>query len=323
MARYVSEKKGIEMIKYYTTNKGVLETINKPVKGCWINMVHPTEKECQEIEDKYNIDPDDLRAALDEEEISRVTKEDDYTLILVDIPTVEEREGKDRFVTIPAATIVHKDVLITVCLESTPILNFTKKNKPDVDTSFKTRMVLTLLLENAKLYLKYLRQINKKTEELEHDLHKSVENPVLLELMELGKSLLYFNTSLKSNTAVLEKLTKFQFIKKYEEDEDLMEDVLIETRQASEMADVYSGVINGTMDAYASIISNNMNVIQKFLATASIVIAIPSIIFDAYGMNISGIVPFEGMTHQFLIIVLIALVSSLLTIQYLKHKRMY
>ena len=158
---------------------------------------------------------------------------------------------------------------------------------------------------------------------MEQDLHKSIENPVLLELMELGKSLLYFNTSLKSNTAVLEKLTKFQFIKKYEEDEDLMEDVLIETKQASEMADVYSGVINGMMDAYASIISNNMNVVQKFLATASIVIAIPSIIFDAYGMNIAGVVPFEGLTHQFLIIILIALVASLLTIQYLKHKRMY
>lgn len=317
------EKKGNRMIKYYITKNGVLETIDKPAKGCWINMVHPTEKECQEIEELYNIDPDDLRAALDEEEISRISKEDDYTIILVDIPTVEEKEGKDRFVTIPASAIVHKDVLITVCLESTPILNFTKKNKPDVDTSFKTRMVLTLLLENAKLYLKYLRQINKKTEELEQNLHRSIENPVLLELMELGKSLLYFNTSLKSNTAVLEKLTKFQFIKKYEEDEDLMDDVLIETKQASEMADVYSGVINGMMDAYASIISNNMNVVQKFLATASIIIAIPSIIFDAFGMNIAGIVPFEGMTHQFLIIILIALVASLLTIQYLKRKRMY
>lgn len=311
------------MIKYYITKKGVLESIDEAQKGCWINMVHPTEKECQEIEELYSIDPDDLRAALDEEEASRITREDDYTIILVDIPTIEEKDGKNRYVTIPISVIVHKDVLITVCLENTPILNFTKKNKPDVNTNFKTRMVLTMLLENAKLYLKYLRAINKKTESLEQELHKSIENPVLLELMELGKSLLYFNTSLKANTAVLEKLTKFQSIKKYEEDEDLLDDVIIENKQASEMADIYSGVINGMMDAYASIISNNMNVVQKFLATASIVIAIPSIIFDAYGMNIEGIVPFEGFTHQFLIIILVALVASLLTIQYLRHKRMY
>lgn len=311
------------MIKYYITKKGVLESIEKAEKGCWINMVHPTEKECQEIEEKYDIDPDDLRAALDEEEASRISKEDNYTIILVDIPTLEEKDGKNRFVTIPASVIVHKDVLITVCLETTPILNFTKKNKPDVDTQFKTRMVLTMLLENAKLFLKYLRQINKQSEQLEQVLHKSIENTTLLEMMELGRSLLYFNTSLKANTAVLEKLTKISSIKKYEEDEDLMEDVLIENKQASEMADVYSGVINGMMDAYSSIISNNMNVVQKFLATASIVIAIPSIIFDAYGMNIAGFVPFEGMTHQFLMIILIALVASLVTVQYLKHKKMY
>lgn len=311
------------MIKYYITKKGVLESIDEAVKGCWINMVHPTEKECQEIETKYGIDPDDLRAALDEEETSRIAKEDDYTIMLVDIPSIEERDGKDRFVTIPLGVIVAKDVLITVCLENTTVLNFVKKNKPDVDTNFKTRMVLTILLENAKLFLKDLRIINKKTEQLEQDLHKSIENAVLLELMELGKSLLYFNTSLKANSAVLEKLTKFQSIKKYEEDEDLLDDVIIENRQASEMADIYSGVINGTMDAYASIISNNMNVVQKFLATASIVIAIPSIIFDAFGMNIGGYVPFENNLHQFGIILSVALVASMVTIQYLKHKKMY
>ena len=311
------------MIKYYITRNGVLENIDAPEKGCWINMIHPTEKECLEIEELYDIDSDDLRAALDEEETSRITKEDNYDLLLVDIPTQEEKDGKNRFITIPIGCIIAQDVLITVCLENTPILNFKNKKKEDVDTAFKTRMVLTLLLENAKLYLKNLRQINKQSEVLERALHKSIENSALLEMMELGRSLLYFNTSLKANTAVLEKVTKMSIIKKYEEDEDLMEDVVIENKQASEMADVYSGVINGMMDAYSSIISNNMNVVQKFLATASIVIAIPSIIFDAYGMNIEGIVPLEGFSHQFLLVVLIALLASLLTIQYLRHKKMY
>ena len=311
------------MIKYYITKKGVLENIDAPVKGCWINMIHPSEKECLEIEKKYDIDPDDLRAALDEEETSRITKEDNYDLILVDIPTVEEKEGKNRFVTIPLGIVVVKDVLITVCLESTPILNFKSKKKADVDTAFKTRMVLTILLENAKMYLKNLRQINKQSETLEQALHKSIENSALLEMMELGRSLLYFTTSLKANTSVLEKITKMSIIKKYEEDEDLLEDVIIENKQACEMADVYNGVINGMMDAYSSIISNNMNVVQKFLATASIVIAIPSIIFDAYGMNIDGVVPLDGLAHQFLLIILVALISSLVVLQYLRHKQMF
>lgn len=311
------------MIKYFVTKKGVLKQIDKPVKGCWINMIHPTEKECLEIEKKYKIDPDDLRAALDEEEASRISKEDNYDILLVDIPTVEEKDGKNRFVTMPLGIIIAKDALITVCLENTAILNFTSKRKPDVDTAFKTRMVLTILLETAKLYLKYLRQINKQSEYLEQALRQSIENSVLLEMMELGRSLLYFNTSLKTNGAVLEKITKMSIIKKYEEDEDLLDDVLIENKQASEMTDVYSGVINGLMDAYSSVISNNMNVVQKFLATASIIIAIPSIIFDAYGMNVDGEVPFDGWQHQFITIIFVAIVACLGTVQYLKHKKMY
>ena len=319
----ICQKRKVEivMIKYYITKKGELENIEEPQKGCWINMIHPTEKECLEIEKLYNIEPDDLRAALDEEETSRITKEDDYNIVLVDIPSIEEKDGKNRFVTIPLGIIVHKDVLITVCLESTPILSFSSNKKKTVDTKFKTRMVLTMLLENAKLYLKYLRQINKQSEQLEVVLHKSIENAALLEMMELGRSLLYFTTSLKSNAAVLDKITKMSVIKKYEEDEDLMEDVIIENRQANEMAEIYNGVINGMMDAYSSIISNNMNVVQKFLATASIIIAIPSIIFDAYGMNVD--VPFDNLSAAFPIVITIATVATLLMYQYLKHKRMY
>ena len=311
------------MVKIYLTKKGVLEQIDEPVKGCWINMVHPTEKELLEIEEKYNIEADDLRAPLDEEEAARITKEDDYTLVLVDIPAIEEKNGKNRFTTIPLGIFMAKNALITVCLESTPILNFTTKNKKEiVDTSMKTRMLLHILLENAKLYLKNLRQINKQSEQLEVVLHRSVENPALLEMMELGRSLLYFTTSLKGNNAVLEKLTKTAAITRYEEDEDLLEDVVIESKQASEMDDTYSGVINGMMDAYSSIISNNMNVIQKFIAIAAVIISIPSIVFDAYGMNIDG-VPFETSPHAFSIIVVLALLGSLIVYQYFKHKKMF
>lgn len=311
------------MVKIYLTKKGVLEQIEEPVKGCWINMIHPTEKELLEIEEKFKIEADDLRAALDEEEAARLTKEDDYTLVLMDIPVIEEKNGKERFSTIPLGIILAKTAIITVCLESTPILNFNLKNKRSlIDTTFKTRLLLQILLESAKLYLKYLRQINKQSEQIELVLHRSVENPALLEMMELGRSLLYFTTSLKANNAVLEKLTKTAAITRYEEDEDLLEDVIIESKQASEMAETYSGVINGTMDAYSSIISNNMNVIQKFIAIVAIIITIPSMVFDAYGMNIDG-VPFETHPNAFAIIVFIALFASLLVYLYFKHKKMF
>lgn len=311
------------MIKIYLSKKGVLDQIEEPVKGCWINMVHPTEKELVEIEEKYNIEADDLRAPLDEEEAARITKEDDYTLVLVDIPVIEEKNGKEIFSTIPLGIILAKSAIITVCLETTPILNFNLKSKRSlIDTTLKTRMLLQILLENAKLYLKYLRQINKQTEQIELILHRSVENPALLDMMELGRSLLYFTTSLKGNNAVLEKLTKTAAITKYEEDEDLLEDVIIESKQASEMAETYSGVINGTMDAYSSIISNNMNVIQKFIAIVAIIITVPSMVFDAYGMNIDG-VPFENHPNAFIIIVVLALLGSLLVYFYFKHKKMF
>ena len=311
------------MVKIYMTKKGVLETIEEPQKGCWINMIHPTEKELIEIEEKYNIEADDLRAALDEEEASRLTKEDNYTLVLVDVPNIEEKNGKNRFSTIPFGIIIAKSAIITVCLESTPVLNFAQKGKKNIiDTSLKTRMLLQILLENAKLFLKYLRQINKQSEQLEIELQKSIENPVLLDMMELGRSLLYFTTSLKGNNIVLEKLSKTTSVTRYEEDEDLFEDVMIETKQASEMSETYSGVINGMMDAYSSIISNNMNVVQKFIAIVAIVITIPSMIFDAYGMNIEG-VPFENSKYAFVIIVFASLFASYIVYQFFKHKKMF
>lgn len=309
------------MEKIYVYKDNSLLQVDEPVKDCWINLVHPSEKELQEIEEKYNIESDDLRAALDEEEASRITKEDDYTLVLFDIPAVEQKDGKDRFITIPLGVILAKGAIITICLESTPILNFNNKKKI-INPKLKNRMLLVILLENSKLYLKNLRQINKQSEQLELVLHRSIENQALLEMMELGRSLLYFTTSLKGNNAILEKLTKAAAFTKYEEDEDLLEDVIIETKQATEMADTYSGVINGTMDAYSSVISNNMNVVQKFIAIAAIVISVPSMIFDAYGMNIDG-VPLERSPQAFLYVIIIAGLASFAVYQYFKHKKMF
>lgn len=288
-------------------------------------MTNPSEEELERIQDLYNIDPDDLSAALDEEETSRIDVEDGYTLILIDIPTVEVRNDKNRYVTIPLGIILLQDSIITVCLEDTPLLNlFTGKRASQFSTHMKSRFIFQILFANAKLYLRYLRSINKQSESLEKSLHDSTENSVLIDMMELGKSLLYFTTSLKATDAVLDKLTKTPTIKRYPEDEELLEDVIVENHQALEMSEIYSGILNGMMDAYASIISNNMNVVQKFIAVATVVLSIPNIVFGAYGMNLA----LEGMPlarskYAFLLIIIISVILSYITYLYFQKKKMY
>ena len=319
------QKEETILTKIYLTQDGVTDIISEPTKDCWICMTNPSEEELEVIQDLYDIDPDDLSAALDEEETSRIDVEDEYTLILIDIPTVEVRNDKNRYVTIPLGIILLKDSIITVCLEDTPLLNlFTGKRASQFSTHMKSRFILQILFANAKLYLRYLRSINKQSETLEKSLHDSTENSVLIDMMELGKSLLYFTTSLKATDAVLDKLTKTPSIKRYPEDEELLEDVIVENHQALEMSEIYSGILNGMMDAYASIISNNMNVVQKFIAVATVVLSIPNIVFGAYGMNLA----LEGMPlakskYAFLLIIVISIILSYITYLYFQKKKMY
>ena len=197
----------------------------------------------------------------------------------MDIPSIEERNDKDWYVTIPMGIITTEEVIITVCLEETPVLGaFMDGRVRDFHTYMKTRFILQVLYKNASLFLQYLRIIDKKSGVIEEKLHKSTKNRELIELLELEKSLVYFTTSLRSNEVVLEKLMRNEKIKKYPEDTDLLEDVIIENKQAIEMANIYSGILSGTMDAFASVISNNLNIVMKFLATITIVMSIPTMV---------------------------------------------
>ena len=278
------------MIEIFKTYEDGIRLINQMEAGSWIALTNPSAAELLEVSERYNIDVDHLRAPLDEEERSRIEIEDEYTLILVDIPSIEERNGKDRYVTIPLGIIVAKDVLITVCLEETPILkSFMDGRVKGFYTYMKTRFILQILYKNATVFLQYLRIIDRKSEEIEHKLHLSTKNRELIELLELEKSLVYFTTSLRANEVVLEKLMKSESIKKYPEDTELLEDVIIENKQAIEMAGIYSGILSGVMDAFASVISNNLNIVMKFLATVTIVLSIPTMIASFFGMNFDNI----------------------------------
>ena len=302
------------MIRIFKTEDGAMHEKEDMQPGCWIALTNPTASEIIDISDAYQIDPDHLKAPREEEERSRIEVEEDYTLVLVDIPSIEERSGKDWFVTIPLAIIMAKDVLITVCLEETPVLtSFMVGRVRDFHTFMKTRFILQILYKNATQYLQYLRIIDKKSEVIERKLHQSQKNEELIELLELEKSLVYFTTSLRSNEVVLEKLLRTEKIKKYPEDTDLLEDVIIENKQAIEMANIYSGILSGTMDAFASVISNNLNIVMKFLATVTIVMSIPTMIASFYGMNVNPRgMPFSASPYGFLIVLGFCLALSLL-----------
>ncbi len=287
---------------FKTLEDGILNIENEISDGCWIALTRPDATELENVALRCGVDLDDLRAPLDEEERSRLVIEDDYTLILVDIPMIEDRDKKDRYVTIPLGIVLTDEVIITVCLEETGVLTpFMQGRIRSFYTFKKTRLILQILYRNATLFLQYLRNIDRKSGDIEEKLHISQKNQELIELLELEKSLVYFTTSLRSNEVVLEKMVRAERIKKYPDDEELLEDVIIENKQAIEMANIYSGILSGMMDAFASVISNNLNIVMKFLATITIVLSIPTMIASFFGMNFTDI-PLGGYKHGFLIV---------------------
>ncbi|SFR91220.1 magnesium transporter CorA family protein [Anaeromicropila populeti] len=300
------------MINIYKTFEDGLHQIKNYEDGSWIALTNPNATELLEIAEAYQIDVDHVKAALDEEERSRIETEDTYSVILVDIPSIEEKNGKERYVTIPLGIIVTEKVLVTICLEESPILkSFMDGRVRGFYTYKKTRFILQILYRNASVFLQYLRSIDRKSEEIEEKLHISTKNSELIELLELEKCLVYFTTSLRANEVVLEKLLKSDSIKQYPEDTELLEDVIIENKQAIEMANIYSGILSGMMDAFASVISNNLNIVMKTLATITIVMSIPTMVFSLFGMNFKNI-PLGSNPNGFLYITLGTLVLTLI-----------
>ncbi len=308
------------MISIYKTVEEELISLDKIEEGCWVSVTRPTAEELERLQEDTGIDIDDLRAPLDDEERSRIELEDNYNMILVDIPSLDE---KDRYVTIPLGVFMTKEHIVTVCLEETPVLKaFENKRVREFYTFKKTRFVFQILYRNATSYLRYLRIIDRKSDQIEEKLHISQKNSELIELLELEKSLVYFTTSLRSNEVVLEKLLRTDRVRKYPEDEDLLEDVIIENKQAIEMANIYSGILSGTMDAFASVISNNLNIVMKFLATVTIVLSIPTMIASFFGMNFDNI-PMGHAPYGFFTTIILTLVVSGVVAIFFRKKNLF
>lgn len=316
------------MVKMYSTEieGNIMRETREYKRGNWINIVAPTDDEIKEVCQKLKIKEDFIRYSLDWEEKARIDQEEEEGTILfiIDIPIIEKdkKNQTEEYTTMPLGIIVVRDdYFITVSIKKNQIIEELERNKQkSVITYKKTRMLLQIFYKNSSEYLKYLTKINKETEIAESVLKTSQKNKELLTMLSLEKSLVYFTTSLKSNEIVMEKTLRGKIIKLYEEDEDILEDAIIENKQAIEMAQIYSNILNGTMDAYASIISNNLNGVMKFLTSITIIIAIPTLISGYWGMNVR--VPFEENPLGFIIVIAISIIIAVITMIWLKKKGM-
>lgn len=278
------------MLTIHKTLEGKIRQLDAVEEGCWVNLTYPSEDELKTVSAILGVDLNFLRAALDEEETSRIESENGQTLLIVDIPVVENDGGGVMYATLPLGIIVSEKHIITVCLKETSVVRDLQEGLVrGVRTQQRTRFILTILLLVAKRYLQYLKQIDKIYNHMERQLYKSQRNKELIQLLDLEKSLVYFNTALKANEVTLEKILRGRIVTLYEEDHDLLEDVLIEVRQAIEMANIYSSIISRTMDAFSSVISNNLNIIMKVLTSITVLLTIPNIVFGFYGMNVAGL----------------------------------
>ncbi len=309
------------MIFIYRTIDNKLQCRDEIEKDCWINLVNPTEAEINRVAAETGLDYDFLKYPLDDEEIPRVEVEDDQAMIIIHVPI--RTDDDIIYDTIPLGMILNDDYIVTVCLEDTNLLEeFNLSRIKGIATFKKTRFIFHTLNRKTMLFLRYLRDINRRAEKMEDELTKSMKNRELLALLNFQKSLTYFSTSLRYNAKVMNRLLRGKTIKMYEEDVDLLEDVIIENSQAIEMAEIYGNITKSTTDAFSSMISNNLSTTMKLLTSITIILAIPTMITSFWGMNVN--VPFEntGSFIGFGIILLAAIVVCGLCIFLLKKKDM-
>lgn len=299
------------MINIYCTNEqGTLQEISEFKKNCWVNLTEPTNEEIELIVRELKVDIEYITDTLDEEEKPRIEKEENHVLIIVDIPILSQDESQSNlYHTIPLGIIVLGDYFLTVCLKPNAIVNeFIQKKVKGFYVHMKTRFSLQILYLISTHYLRYLKQINKQTNEIENKLHKSMKNEELFSLLGLQKSLVYFTTSLKANEVIMDKIVRGNYLKLYEEDKEILDDVIIENKQAIEMAHIYTSILSGMMDAFASVISNNLNVVMKLLTSITIILSIPTMIASIFGMNVE--LPLQNYPHAFALTIIISITLS-------------
>ncbi|NJK86729.1 MAG: magnesium transporter CorA family protein [Bacteroidales bacterium] len=297
------------MITYWKNGYSVPKE-NLPESNFWINVVNPTPEEIDILVDKYKVPTDIVSDILDVDERSRMEIDDEWLVFILRIPIFSRNNGIPYY-TIPFGIILLKNCIISLCLSENEVLSeitFPPRNRK-IDFQNNINFILHIFFSASKIYLKYLKQINAETSQIEKDLVQSTRNKELQKLLRMEKCLVYFMTSLKSNELLLAKLRNSKFLNLNDYNEDLLEDATVEHKQAVEMANIHSDILSGMMDAFASVISNNMSVVMKQLTSVTIILMIPTLIASFYGMNVPNY--FENSRFGFFYVVLLSVILSL------------
>ena len=291
-------------------------------KGCWVHLQNPTKEEIDGLTTRFALDPTFLPAALDQEESARVEVDGNQTLIIVDTPYTESEGSGYIYSTIPVGIVLADEVIITITTQETAIItDFTEERVRGFSTEKRVRFILQLLYRNASLFLSYLKQVDKASMHVQGQLEKSMKNRELFQMLKLEKSLVFFSTSLKGNEGVMEKMMRMSLLRGDPDLGDLLEDVIIENKQALEMCTIYRDILSGTMDAFASIISNNLNIVMKVLTSLTVVLTVPTIFSSFWGMNVK--VPFGDTAFGFYAVAGLALVVAVVAFLFLWRKKMF
>lgn len=296
---------------------------DKIERHCLINLISPEKNELEKLSGEMLIPFDFLTDPLDIDERSRIEIEDGVLLIVLRLPKYDETNSEIPFTTIPAGIILTKDdtIVIVSSYDITDILELYSGKTKGIITGKRSSVVLQIFMKTALFYLRYLKELNKRTGEIEKELQKSLKNEELIKLLNIEKSLVYFTTSLKSNELMMERLLKTELLKLTDDDKDKLEDVLIDNKQAIQMANIYSNILSGMMDAFASVISNNLNVVMKILTLITIILMIPTLTASIYGMNIE--LPFQHSPYAFYFVTGISFMILLVSILIFRGKKWF
>lgn len=288
----------------------------------WVHLDSPDQEEVTSVLVKYELPEDFITDLQDADENSRMEYEDEAMLIILRVPIYyKHRAASISFATAPLGIIVIPDRIITVSFYDSEVLTQYLEGKHRPFNITQQQFILAINLRTAIYYLKFLKEINRRTTNIENELHQSMRNKELIRLLKMEKSLVYFNTSLKSNEIILERMQRSRWLQNDPEAEDLIEDVIIENKQAIEMANIYSSILSGMMDAFASIISNNLNVVMKFLTSVTIILALPTLIASIYGMNVA--LPLQEQSYAFYVVMGISVLLSISLVLIFIHKKYF
>ncbi len=297
------------MVKFFQTDKNMrMAQLPAFAARCWVDVINPTDDELEDLVAMTGVPEEMLKAALDEEETARAEFDEGASMFLMDTPVMRDTEEGDAYETLPISIIFNDKCIVTVSLHGNSILGDFISNRLKADTGKPVLFLLNFMMGNAKKFLSYLRQIDKKSLRVQAELHRSMKNKELIQLLGLENSLVYFSTSLASNSRVYARVEKLAPVVNKEDYRDLYDDVIIENTQAIEMCNIYRDILTGTMDAFASVISNNVNIVMKLLTVVTLIISVPTLIASLWGMNVP--VPFEAFSWGFWVVIAIAAVIS-------------